>query len=403
MKKILQVVTYPIDKPRHGGQIRCSQIRNFLIETGYDVTTLSILPKGTSTDLDISIVVPQEFGEQFPYLSDPSIAPLIQDLYIHDWLCTSNGQKQLFEKLQPFDFDVIVIEQPWSFTGIFKVFSDSKANPKFIYSSHNHETPLKRQIIQEFAPDLSALLLEHVVESIRKLEASIVSTSDEIWCVTNTDLESIESTHIAPSILAPNGTRPKVSEPVGPSLTPQEYALFVGSAYPPNLHGFIEMIGSNVYFLPPSFQIVCVGGVAAMLRSWAETLPSPEKFLERVVFFDDATEDELDLLIAHCKIVLLPIKTGSGSNLKTAEALASGKQIVATSKAMRGFERWLAEPGVHIADTQVEFRRKIGQLAIQVEPFEKIDRISSAATPLYWPDCLEPISRGLLSDARNSK
>jgi hypothetical protein len=70
-------------------------------------------------------------------------------------------------------------------------------------------------------------------------------------------------------------------------------------------------------------------------------------------------EDSLGALIAATDVMILPIASGGGSNLKTAEALLSGKPIVATSYAFRAYEHFMDLPTVTIADTPSDFRNAL--------------------------------------------
>lgn len=402
IKKILQVVTYPLDKPRHGGQIRCSEIRKTLETQGYEVTTLCVLPSGTSTKKDLQITVPNQGANDLPYLGSLELAPLVQDLVVHDWLNSSSGQKAISEISGLHDYQAIVFEQPWTFSAFSSYFGELPHRPKYIYSSHNHELPLKTQIIREFAPDLDEEVVETITSKIRDLENQIVSSVDEIWTVTVSDIQNVESPARSKVILAPNGARKPKLKQIKPFQDCGNFALFVGSAYPPNFFGFINLIGKNTFFLPPDFRIICVGGVATMIRSWASGLANSNWILEKLVLVDDAPDDVLASLLTSCNYILLPIQTGSGSNLKTAEALASGKPIVATEKAMRGFEAWLCDEGVFIANDQSEFRKTMGRLAVQQGASNPIHRISNVTKPLFWEDCLANISSGTLTQKGQS-
>jgi hypothetical protein len=69
-------------------------------------------------------------------------------------------------------------------------------------------------------------------------------------------------------------------------------------------------------------------------------------------------------LIANAHALPLPIGYGGGSNVKTAEALAAGRPIVATGAAFRGFDEYRSLPSVTLADTPLAF-----EAAIRANPF----------------------------------
>jgi hypothetical protein len=84
-----------------------------------------------------------------------------------------------------------------------------------------------------------------------------------------------------------------------------------------------------------------------------------QTFWQRAVSTGMLSDDLLSGLLAYVDVVLLPIVDGGGSNLKTAEAILSGKKIVATTFAFRGFEEYMDLPNVYIATTPSSFRETI--------------------------------------------
>jgi len=50
MKKALIISTYPIKKPRHGGQIRLRKILDFYRSLGFDVNNISFYEGGAYSD-----------------------------------------------------------------------------------------------------------------------------------------------------------------------------------------------------------------------------------------------------------------------------------------------------------------------------------------------------------------
>jgi glycosyltransferase involved in cell wall biosynthesis len=75
-----------------------------------------------------------------------------------------------------------------------------------------------------------------------------------------------------------------------------------------------------------------------------------------VFFLGIRSNDELNKLIASANVILLPIPYGGGSNLKTAEALVSGRPVVGTTKSFRTFESFANSRNVVIADDVDSFR-----------------------------------------------
>jgi glycosyltransferase involved in cell wall biosynthesis len=107
--------------------------------------------------------------------------------------------------------------------------------------------------------------------------------------------------------------------------------LFVSSAHLPNLTG-LKWFLDEVYrphLAGLGFSLVVAGSIADLAK--------PEDEAERVVFVGRVAN--LAPLYAATKVVILPVTAGAGAPVKTMEALAFGKPVVASSQALRGTSR----------------------------------------------------------------
>ena len=94
--------------------------------------------------------------------------------------------------------------------------------------------------------------------------------------------------------------------------------------------------------------------------------------------------------LAHA--FLLPIGAGGGSNIKTAEALYSGKPVVCTTKALRGFEAYRSLPGVRVADTPKEFQSAIRSiLEAESREMPELEIHRSLRQQLTWAESLHAL------------
>jgi glycosyltransferase involved in cell wall biosynthesis len=133
-------------------------------------------------------------------------------------------------------------------------------------------------------------------------------------------------------------------------------------------------------------------------ESVAESDVESATFWQRAVRLGQLPDDDLAATILSSSAVLLPITQGGGSNLKTAEALASGRRIVATSFAFRGYEDYLNVSGVAIADTPDEFRSEMIKAVKQPPPARppgEVQRIQM----LHWPARLTRLVEGIIDIA----
>jgi hypothetical protein len=141
-----------------------------------------------------------------------------------------------------------------------------------------------------------------------------------------------------------------------------QLAGFVGSAHPPNAEGFEKMFGDNLGYLAPDQKIAVIGGVCDLIYSKSRENLFVALNDSRCEYLGRVSQEHLDGILAQSKVILLPILTGGGSNLKTAEALVSGKTILSTSLAFRGYDEFRNFPTVNIVDDPVEMRLKLREL-----------------------------------------
>jgi glycosyltransferase involved in cell wall biosynthesis len=100
--------------------------------------------------------------------------------------------------------------------------------------------------------------------------------------------------------------------------------------------------------------------------------------------------DELIATFHAARAILVPVFTGEGSNLKTADALASGRPVIMTERATRGYEEVLAadDEGVTVVPDAQAFRAAMaGELRRERQPWMGAARREL----LGWPTRLAPL------------
>jgi glycosyltransferase involved in cell wall biosynthesis len=194
-------------------------------------------------------------------------------------------------------------------------------------------------------------------------------------------------------VVATNGVEARQRAHLGGALpvplrSKHRYLLYVGSAHPPNLTGFRRVMPHVLEALRPDERIVAAGGVAHLIYSWLYREGPAHLARDRLVLLPDVTDLALDALIHNASGIVLPMDSGGGSNLKTAEALHSGLPMVATRTAMRGYEAFTDMDGVLIAESPQEFstaiRRVFDDPPRRREPSPRLDS-------LLWSHTLRPL------------
>jgi len=391
IKRILGLGTFPAVKPVHGGQRRAAAFRSFYRTIGIDYVYTCIYD---SDHYGPSLIGPHDIPLIAPDSAEGPV-PLIGDI-----LAGRQGARheasfrhflQLIERLKP---DALQLEQPfmWPLAKRLREMAGAGALP-LIYSSYNVEAPLKDAILA--SGGVPSDVRRAIGEGVEQIEAEVCREAALVVCVTEAErnhyLRYCSADNIA---VVPNGVDrpPQVIEESARCreiFQGRPFAFMVGSAYPPNIDGLCRYVfRDGAFMVPPVKSIAVCGGVCDGILSH----PSYQRFLaansQRVHLFREIDDPELWAVKAACHVVALPIDTGGGSNLKTAEALALGKWIVATTVAMRGYERFMEAEGLIIANNGTSFRRAISH-ALRSPPLIISDASRHARESVQWERCFE--------------
>lgn len=391
IKRILGLGTFPSVKPIHGGQRRAAAFRTFYRTIGIEYVYTCIY--------DRDHYAPELVGpHDIPLLvSESAEGPvsLIGDILAGRQGATNEASfhqfLSLIEELKP---DALQLEQPFMWPLAKRLRDELGAQTlPLIYSSYNVEAPLKDAIL--ISGGVASDLRRHICDGIEQMEAEACREAALVVCVTAA--ERSHYLHYCPAnniIVVPNGVDrpPRVIEDTARCreiFQGRPFAFMVGSAYPPNIEGLCRYVFSDgAFMVPPVKSIAVCGGVCGGIL----THSSYQRFLtansRRVELFPEIEDSELWAVKAACHVVALPIDTGGGSNLKTAEALALGKWIVATTVAMRGYESFMGAEGLIIANDNASFRRAIAQ-TLRSPPLAISEASRRAREAVYWDRCFE--------------
>jgi hypothetical protein len=362
--RILLLTTYPIVRPMHGGQIRAAQIKCVYEACGHDVSVISVREEEQYLgQVDPHCDVP--FPKSSPWrLFQGRNVPLINDLLSGRFGAEDEAAFARVAELVPRDTRILEAEQPWLWPVANRINDQLLAGrARLIYSSQNIEWELKEKILASY----QVADREPVTEAIRVLETQCAKEAYGVLAVSIADAERLRVMGARRVLLAPNGVADRLPSnndlelwrkrlPQGP------YGLYVASAHPPNVTGFFSMFDRSLAFLPPDRKLVIVGGVTQLIADapahgrWRAINES------RIDGWGQVDDGALAVAKQEAHVFVLPVTTGGGSNLKTAEALRSGKHVLGTSVSFRGFESFLDLDNVHVADEPAEFRHLLRDL-----------------------------------------
>lgn len=357
---------YSKNGPVHGGKIRARQITDIL--------------GGIDSDLEVIDLGDRDYRYR-PSKFDLTGIPraLIGDLEIfeRDYALS----KGIYGNLK-----IIVFEQPWSWVEV-KELKKKYPNSKIVYSSQNIEFQLKDKILTKYLGNQA----KSIVEEIRKIEIEIAAAVDRVVVVSEIDQDWYSQFTKLTPILAPNGA---VKRALPTDIRTGSYpsrALVVGSAHPPNIEGCLKFLSDPDLWMPPNSQIVVAGSLAtALFDHWGQIKNRWGEFCVQLI--PEISDSDLTQLLEECNVILLPITYGGGTNLKSAEALVSGRPIVASPQAFRGFESFIEDSAVNIAQSNMEFKiltcaRLIGS---------RIATRERETSTLLWNSTLQSLASGVL-------
>jgi glycosyltransferase involved in cell wall biosynthesis len=384
--KILQLGTYPIKRPQHGGQRRVSALRSAYRAAGLEAEYLAVYHPGAFSpatvgrhDIPIGPVTRARIARS-PYLEDVFAGESL----LHDQEC----RERFLSFWRRFRPDVVAFEHPYLWASLRRLIEDG-ALPRcpVIYSSQNVESDMKAEI---YAHTLPPAERRPAAEKVRQVEDDLARHCDVLVAVHHHDAERLRRAG-KPCLLMPNGgevqkvpgsARRKWARRLSDSR--RRRALFVGSNHLPNYQGFAQLLGPALGYLPPGTELLIVGGVCNLFRaSPLCTGPLAGVNESRMRLLGCLPDGDLAALIELSQLVLLPITSGGGSNLKTVEALLSGKPIVGTRYAFRAYEDFAACGRVTLADEPAAFKRALR---------EQLETADGARRSLEWEQRLQELT-----------
>jgi hypothetical protein len=360
--RCLILTPFPVQIPRHGGQARTATLALALRQAGWHVEIAGIY-------LDL-FFLKRERGPLDIVIKDAATwaaaqdDELFADLHFARHAATRRfvirRLRKMIRRVSP---DVIQVEHPWPWLPLREALS-SMQRPLLVYSSHNLEGRAREQLLHlgMQRPDAARR-----IEEVRALETELAQTADLVFSVSDIEAEQIERetgrsvvylppvSELADQAMNPDGRFADESRAAG-----IRYCALMASAYWPNREGFFQVFPEGLGFLSAAEQIWIAGSLGNAVGGDPrfEPLKSVNETRTRMLGYLADTEKMAFYAAARC--VILPVFVGAGAKAKTAEAIASGRPVIATSHALEGYGPIVRDAignGIYLADTPDEFRR----------------------------------------------
>jgi len=334
------------------------------------------------------------------FLPSPSNEELRRFLHntflMEDWVIGRMAVEDddYFERLAsmiPESPDLIHVEHPWLFAFARRYVRSRGLTAAILYGSANVEHVLKRTIVASYIGEEHAKVCERLVLAC---EEDAAAQADLTCAVSEGDARWLEAHGASNVIVAANGVRERTVNLRGIDEASRiagnhKYALYCASGHPPNIVGFYEMFDRGVGCLSPEERVVVVGSAGNGIRGNSR-FGSVPALSRHFVDAGEVDEETLQGLIHCAHALILPITQGGGTNLKTAEALWSGRHVVATPQAMRGFESFIGHSGVVVCNDDIAFRHGVRE-RMAAPPLNLAASDRNSRRSVLWPSTLRPI------------
>ena len=230
--------------------------------------------------------------------------------------------------------DIVVISHPWVFPFALPVISDSKH--LLVYDSHNHEGLLRVKLLDDGSEEANKVLREAVrCEYELCRAANLILACSEEDKQSYMDLYDVDASKV---IVVPNGV---FTSKLSPCESPEKKrkirrrlglklptVCFIGSNYHPNEEAarLIQEVSQDL----PQYHFVIIGGVGNALDD-----VDRGKFLNLTI--TGFVDEDVKLAYLHASdIAINPMLSGSGTNIKMFDFMATGLPIISTDIGARG-------------------------------------------------------------------
>lgn len=365
MPSCLFLTPFPLVKPRHGGQVRAASVMLAARMAGWEVECIGIYMS--------ALFPPDERGPHDIVLSSQGLTNrALRDIAFADFHIGRAAAedpaaimtlRSLIDRLAP---DLIEVEHPWSWPLLCKALPDGRS-PRIIYSSHNLEWRARLPLLGLGMRNTTS---DKMIEAARQLETDFARDADLVFSIS--DIEQVEIEQASgrevvylPAVanLAPDGQSTQDKRFADEARRAScRYAALMGSAYWPNMEGFFEIFSEGLGFLALGEQIWAAGDIGQAIRDDPRFGTFRSVNAPRLRAIGYVADEQKASFFDAAGCVIVPVTIGAGAKLKTADAIASGRPVIATPHGLEGYGPVVADAldrGVFLAESSADFRRLV--------------------------------------------
>lgn len=259
----------------------------------------------------------------------------------HNYI-TIAGEKKLKEKILKGKYNFIWLDSPQY--GRIAEFIKKNTNSKVITFAHNVESEYIKIYCK---PSWKKPHFKVKITGIEKNEKKAISFSDRFICISPRDCSEYEKKFSCKIDTVFSVTlEDKAKEEELASMNAKSF-MFVGSYFKPNIDGTKWLAQNVAPYINASINIVG-RNMEKVSNDDQNIFPSNLHIIGGV--------NDLGKYYKKSAAIVMPIFSGSGMKVKTAEAMMYGKPIIATDEALMGYDVDHID-GIYRCNTAEEFIR----------------------------------------------
>jgi glycosyltransferase involved in cell wall biosynthesis len=366
MTRCLILAPFPLQQPRHGGQVRAASLGRALTASGWQVVTAGIYHQ--------DFFPADQRGPEDLLLDSPALREAAtEDVLFGDLIVARHAAqdqavverlRHLLHWLRP---AVVQLEHPWPWLVLRQALEGLEGpRPKLVYSSHNIEWRMRPAL---YRLGLRRPGADAMIAATRALEAEVARRADLVLSISDLEAAEIAAESGREVLyLPPSSDLAEAPPPLGGRYADAarsqrvRYASLLSSAYWPNVEGFFQTFPEGLGFLRYGEQIWVGGQLGPALHQDRRHQDFNTLNDTRMQVLGHIADADKAAFLAGSECVIVPVHEGAGAKLKTADALASGRPVITTAHGIEGYGPLLEGSlgqGVYVADTPAEFRALI--------------------------------------------
>lgn len=377
MFRVLQICNKAPYPANDGSSIAIYNMAKGFIENGVSLHLLTI---NTKKHFKPDAEVPEEFRKGSGYRSvyrntNTSLAGAFLNLFSRDSYFVSRFRFRAFNEalistLKENTFDIVQVEG--LFMGVYIDTIKKHSNARIVLRAHNIEHYIWRRHISHESFSLRKLYLFLQNRRLKKFELSVIAKVDAIVTITKTDEAELKRLGCSkPIFTCITGVDVKAYQTsLGLPEKPGTVFYFGSMDWLPNQEAakwFLSNCWPRIHHQLPEARLV-IAGRGMPLEFFHITKPNVT-ILENVV-------DGKAFFQQH-RVMVVPLRSGSGLRIKIIEGMAYGKAIVSTAVGAEGIS-YEAGRNILIADDAGEFADHVIRLLTSEQARKDLEKEAAA-------------------------